>query len=86
MTADGRFRDRYPGPYRVVETDGGYAVRDPAGVLLAMVYTTHLPPEWTIGASVRLSRAEGRALATAIAALGGKGRKRKRPAGEGGPS
>lgn len=81
MTADGRFRDRYPGPYRVVETDGGYAVRDGTDTLLAMVYTTDLPPAWTMNSSVRLSRPEGRALATAIAALGGKGRKRKTPEG-----
>ncbi len=78
MTADGSFRDRYPGPYMVEETDGGFAVRDRGGTLLAAIYTTHLPREWTIGLSVRLSRAEGRALAGAIAALGGKKKKARR--------
>lgn len=78
MTADGSFRDRYPGPYHVEETDSGFAVHDCGGTLLAVIYCSHLPKDWTIGLSIRLSRAEGRALAGAIAGLGGKKKKARR--------
>ena len=62
-----RFRDRYPAPWQVVELPGGYEVRCvKADTRLVIVYEG-------ARSSPGMSRAEARALATAIASLGGAG-------------
>lgn len=62
------FRDRYPAPWQVVELPGGYEVRcTKTDTRLVIVYEG---ARTTYGG---LTRGEARALATAIASLGGGG-------------
>lgn len=64
------FRERYPPPWTVEETPSGYCVKAACGIALAYLYCSSEPWEGvgTTGAA-KMTRAEGLALAKAIAAL-----------------
>jgi hypothetical protein len=74
------FRERFPAPWRVVRTEGGYEVRSGATTL---VYIYVSAPAWANVVTANhhlLRRAEGLALAKAIAGLG------RLPPSSGGPA
>ena len=61
------FRDRYPAPWTVEETPGGFAVVSSNGVRIAYIYILADP------ASKGLSRIEALAVARAIAGIAERG-------------
>ncbi len=60
-------RERYPGPWAIEETPEAVVVRSKCGRALAYIYADDVPSRRD--ASGRVSWAEARALAGAIAAL-----------------
>jgi hypothetical protein len=82
MTADGRFRDRYPGPWTIEEGENCLIVRGLAGEPLVYIHHRDVPAEWRTGPIWRFSPAEASVFARAIAGLAKK-KGRKDPAQSG---